>query len=83
MRTHMAISMLVMMVTAAAHERVETAPVEACPLRGASERDQGDVRKLAWPVRIEAQSHVKVFLSTANRSDDAPVQGSGGQPRRK
>ena len=43
----------------AKRKRVETPLVEPCALRGASERGQGDVRKLARLVRIEPQSQAK------------------------
>ena len=40
-------------------ERVENPRVEACALRGASERGQRDVRKLARLVQTEPQRHPK------------------------
>ena len=44
---------------AATRQRVENARVEPCVLRGASERGQGDVRKLAGRVRSDAQALLK------------------------
>ena len=43
----------------AKRKRVETPLVEPCALRGASERGQGDVRRLAQVVQTEPQSHLK------------------------
>ena len=45
---------------AATRQRVESARVESCPLRGASARGEKGVHEHARLVRIEAQSHVKV-----------------------
>jgi hypothetical protein len=42
--------------------RVETPRIEACALRGASERGEEGVRAHARLVQIEAQSHVKDFV---------------------
>ena len=47
--------------------RVETPRIEACALRGASERDQRDVWNLVQRVRLEAQSHLKDCMSTLAR----------------
>jgi len=48
---------------AAAHEREEMPLVDACPLHGARERGQRDLRKHAGRVQIEARGPVKVSLS--------------------
>ena len=62
--------------------RVENPSVAACPLREASARNQGDVRKLAGRVQIEAQSPVKDFCPVTDHSVKAPVEVIGGQPGR-
>ena len=52
---------------AGTRERVENPRVEACALRGASERGEKGVRELARRVQIEAQSHAKDCKSTLAR----------------
>ena len=52
---------------AAARERVETKRIEACPLRGASDRGQGDVRSLAGRVRTGAQYPLRQTMSRLAR----------------
>ena len=47
---------------AGTRERVENPRVEACALRGASERGQGDVRKLAWVRRMGVRDPVQEAL---------------------
>ena len=46
----------------ARRERVENPRVEACALRGASERGQGDVLKLAWVRRMGVRDPVQEAL---------------------
>ena len=48
---------------AVAHERVEEARIDACPLRGARERGQEDMWKLAGRVRLGAQGPVRRSVS--------------------
>ena len=52
---------------ACTRECVENPRVEACALRGASERGEKGVRELARRVQIEAQSHAKDCKSTLAR----------------
>ena len=52
---------------AGTRERVDNPRVEACALRGASERGEKGVRELARRVQIEAQSHAKDCKSTLAR----------------
>jgi hypothetical protein len=52
---------------AGTRERVDNPRVEACALRGASERGEKGVCTLARFVQIEAQSHVKDCKSTLAR----------------
>ena len=59
------------------HERIEMPRVDACPLRGASERDQNGVREIARVVRNETQCPVKESLSNRKDQREAPRQAIG------
>ena len=83
-RTHMEKVMEARMAEdAVAHERVETAGKDACPLRGASECGQEDVRKLAGRVRRRACGRAKECCPVCDCSVDANTPAIGSLPRRK
>ena len=62
-------------------ERVDNPRVEACALRGASERGQGDVRKLAWVRCMGARDPVQETLPSLAVCVKARVMSMRHEPR--